>query len=62
MNYAIDMGTGAMIYTPIFIKIYSGIHSKVDSGRIHRHRQQGDQISLLLFFQNKESDLKIIHI
>jgi hypothetical protein len=26
---------------------------------IHRHRQQGDLISLLLFIENKESRLKI---
>jgi hypothetical protein len=35
-------------------------HSKVDSGGDTRaHRQQGDLISLLLFFQNKESRLKM---
>jgi hypothetical protein len=38
------MGSHAMIYIPSFIKIGSGI-------------QQGDLISLLLFFQNEGSRL-----
>jgi hypothetical protein len=47
---AVEMGSGAMIHTPGFIKIGSGIQK--------RHRQHGDLISLYLFFQNKESRLK----
>jgi hypothetical protein len=43
------MGSGAMIYIPSFIKTGLGIH-----------RQHGDLISLLSFFQNKESRLKTI--
>jgi hypothetical protein len=38
-------------------------HSKVNRGGYsyrERHTQQGDLISLLLFFQNKDSGLKII--
>jgi hypothetical protein len=52
MNYAIEMGSGAMIYTPSLTKIVSGIQKlfwgEVD---IHTHRQQGDLISLVLFFK-----------
>jgi hypothetical protein len=44
MKYTAEMGSGAMIYIPSLIKIGSGIH--------------GDLVSLLLFFQNKESRLK----
>jgi hypothetical protein len=35
------------------------IHSKVNMGGGEMHRQHGDFISLLLFFQNKESGLKM---
>jgi hypothetical protein len=52
MEYAIDMGSGAMIYIP------SLRHSEADGG-IQTHRQQGDLISLLSVCQNKESRLKI---
>jgi hypothetical protein len=34
-------------------------HSKVDGGDIQTHRQHGDRISLLSFFKNKESMLKL---
>jgi hypothetical protein len=56
MNYAFEIGPGAMIYIPNFIEIGSGI------GKILRgctHRQHGDLLSLLLFSQNKESRVKI---
>jgi hypothetical protein len=46
MKYAAEMGSGAMIYIPSFIQTGSGIQGLI--GRIHR--QQGDLISLLLFF------------
>jgi hypothetical protein len=39
------------------IKIGSGIQKLI--GGIHGHREFGDRICLLLFFQNKESSLKI---
>jgi hypothetical protein len=54
MKYAVEMGFGAMIYIRSFIKIYSGIQKMM--GGIHR--QHGDRINLLLFFQNKDSRLK----
>jgi hypothetical protein len=47
---ASDMGSGAMIYIPGLIKI--GIGNQ-------KLRQQCDIIGLLLFFQNKESRLKL---
>jgi hypothetical protein len=51
MKYAVEMGSGSMIYIPSFIKIGSG--TKILLGGIHRHtdRQQGDMISLFLFFR-----------
>jgi hypothetical protein len=48
------MGSGTVIYVPIFIKIYSGIQKLIRGIHRHTHRQHGDLISLLLFFQNKE--------
>jgi hypothetical protein len=57
MKYAVEMGSGAMICIPSLIKIGSDIQKLI--GGIHRHRQHGDLISLLLFFQNKESRLKM---
>jgi hypothetical protein len=46
MKYAVEMGSGAMICIPSFIKIGSGIQKL--KGGIHGHRQHGDLISLLL--------------
>jgi hypothetical protein len=58
MKYAVEMGSGAMIYISSFIKIGSGIQ-KLMGDDTQKHRQQGDLISLHLFFRNKESRLKI---
>jgi hypothetical protein len=59
MKYAVEMGSGAMIYIPSFIKTGSGIQMLMEG--IHRqHGQYGDLISMLLFFQNKGSRLKIL--
>jgi hypothetical protein len=58
MKYAVQMGSGAMICVPSFIKIGSGIQ-KLIRGDTQTHRQHGDLISILLFF-NKESWLKMI--
>jgi hypothetical protein len=38
MKYAVEMGSGAVIYVPSFIKIGSGTE-KLMGGRIHRHTQ-----------------------
>jgi hypothetical protein len=54
MMYAIEMGSDAMIYIQSFIKIGSTIQKLLWG---NTHRQQGDLISLLLFFQNNESKL-----
>jgi hypothetical protein len=56
MKYAADMGSGAMVYIPSFLKIGSGIQ-KLMGGNTQTHRQHGDLLSLLLFFQNKECRL-----
>jgi hypothetical protein len=55
MKYAVEMGSDVMIYIPSFIKTGSGIQTLM--GGIHR--QHGDRINLLLFFENKESRLEI---
>jgi hypothetical protein len=52
------MGSGAVIYVPSFIKIGSGIQKLIGGIHGHRQRQLRDLISLILFFQNKESRLK----
>jgi hypothetical protein len=58
MKYTTEMGSGVMIYIPSFIKIVSGIQELIRG--IQTHRQDGDDIILLLFFLNKESRLKTV--
>jgi hypothetical protein len=62
MKYTVEMVSGGMIYVPSFIKIGSGVQKLLGEMHIlihrHTHRQQGNLVSLLLFFQNKESRLK----
>jgi hypothetical protein len=58
MKYAVEMGSGAMIYIPSFVQNGSGIQ-KLITGDSQTHRQHGNRISPLLFFQNKESRLRI---
>jgi hypothetical protein len=61
MMYAVDMGSGAVIYKSNFTKISLGIQKLMEWGRfthIQTQRQHGDLISLHLFFQNKESGFK----
>jgi hypothetical protein len=50
MKYTIEMGSGAIIYLPSFIKIGSGIQKL--RGDIETHRQDGDSISLLFYFSS----------
>jgi hypothetical protein len=57
MNYAVEMGSGAMIYIPSFIEIGSGIQ-KLIGGDSQTHRQHGDRISLLSFVENIKNRLK----
>jgi hypothetical protein len=53
MKYAVELGSGGMIYSyiPIFIKIGSNIQKLMGGG--DTHRQHGDLISLLLFLYSK---------
>jgi hypothetical protein len=37
MKYAVEMGSGAMIYIPSFVKIGSGIQKLMGGGMEHRH-------------------------
>jgi hypothetical protein len=37
MKYTVDMGSGALIYIPSFMKISSGIQKLIGGGGIHRH-------------------------
>jgi hypothetical protein len=57
MKYAVEMGSGAMIYIPSFIKVGSAIQMLIRRDS-QTHRQHGERISLLSPFQNKESRLK----
>jgi hypothetical protein len=59
MKYAVQMGSGVMIYVPGFIEIGSGIQ-KLIRGDTQAHRRHGDHISLISFFQNKESKVKTV--
>jgi hypothetical protein len=58
MKYAVEMGSGAMIYISSFIKIGPGIQKLMGEGDTQTHRQHGDLISLLSFFWHKGSRLK----
>jgi hypothetical protein len=55
MKYAVEMGSGAMISIPCSIKISSAIQRLIEG----IHRRHDDRISLLSFFQNMESRLKL---
>jgi hypothetical protein len=66
MKYAVEMGSGAMIYIQSFIMCGSGFQKLLGGGWVHIHRQHADLISLLIFlFRNNEirlkMDLKIIY-
>jgi hypothetical protein len=56
MKYAVEMDSGAMTYIPCFIKIGSGIQKLMEEDS-QTCRQHGDRISILSYFQNKESRL-----
>jgi hypothetical protein len=58
MKYAVEMGLGALIYISSFIKIGLGIQKLMEGGGVHR--EHGGLISLILFFQSKESRLKTV--
>jgi hypothetical protein len=53
MKYAVEMGSGAAIYNymPRFMKIGSGIQTLLwGGGNSQTHREHGDRISLVSFF------------
>jgi hypothetical protein len=50
MNCVVEMGSGAITYIPRLIKIGSGIWKLLKVIHLQTRRQQGDHISLLLFF------------
>jgi hypothetical protein len=58
MKYDVEMGSRAIIYIPSFRNIDSGIQRLI-RGDSQTYRQDGDRISLLLFFGCKESRLKM---
>jgi hypothetical protein len=51
MKYAVEMGSGAMIYIPSLIKTGSGIQKLMGEGGIHR--QHGDCMSLTFAFSQQ---------
>jgi hypothetical protein len=50
MKYAVEMGSGAVIYVPSFIKIGSGVQKSIRGIHRHTHGQQRDLISPLYFY------------
>jgi autotransporter-associated beta strand protein len=56
MKYAAEIGSDTMIYIPSFIKTGAGIQ-KLNGADTHTGNAL---LSLLLFFQNKESGIIII--
>jgi hypothetical protein len=55
MKCAVEMGSGAMLRIPSFITIGSAIQKLIGWIQRYKDRQRGDLMSLLLFFQNKET-------
>jgi hypothetical protein len=51
MKYAVEMGSGDMIYIPSFVNIGSGFQRLTGGRNTQTHGQYGDLISLLLFFK-----------
>jgi hypothetical protein len=47
MKYTVEMGSDAMMFIPIFMKMGSGIQKLIEG--IHRQREHGDLINLLFF-------------
>jgi hypothetical protein len=62
-NSVVEMSSGAVIYASSFIKIDSGVQRLLGGytdRHTYTHGHQHDLISLLYFFQNKKSRLKIL--
>jgi hypothetical protein len=60
MKYALEMGSGTMIYIPSFIKIGPGIQKLIWG--IHRHTDSMEIALAYFHFQNKESKVKNLHL
>jgi hypothetical protein len=58
MNYAIEMGSGAMIYVPSFRKTGQGFRKLRGRGEL---QTQTGWRALLSLFQNKESGIKYLY-
>jgi hypothetical protein len=58
MNYVVEIGLGVMLYTPSLIKNGSVVQKLIGGIHIQTHRQEGNLISLILFFQRKTRRLK----
>jgi hypothetical protein len=57
MKYAVEMGSGAMIYIPSFIKYGSAIHKLIGgTTQIHRHTWRSHKHTFI--FLNEKSRLK----
>jgi hypothetical protein len=54
MKYAVEMGSGDVIYTPTFIKTGSHIQKLMCGWDTQRDKLYGDRVSLLLLFQSKK--------
>jgi hypothetical protein len=50
MKYAVEMGSGAMIYIPSFIKIGSGIEKMVGGGFIDTQTAWGSHMRTIIYF------------
>jgi hypothetical protein len=60
MEYAVELGSGAMLHMPDFIKIGSGIQ-KLIGVDTPTHRQDGDRIRLFSYFQNKGKFISVLN-
>jgi hypothetical protein len=56
MKRVVEMGYGAIIHLPNFINIGLGSHNLLKG--LQTHKEQGDLISICLFFQNRERRAK----
>jgi hypothetical protein len=61
MKYTVEMGSGAMMCTPSFIKIGSGIQKLIGGYTgTQTHREHDDFISLFLFFKIRKVGQKLV--
>jgi hypothetical protein len=53
VKYAVEIGSGAMMYIPSFIKTHLGIQNFI-GGNTPTHRQHRDSIAYFLLFKAKK--------